>query len=176
MWWTLAAASIASATALLVAFVAYPYQKKKDRNLKEHSEKLAAYQRFVTSITAHHSLLASSLYEGEDAGILDAYPKVVASSYEVIFYGPPYVISACQQYLKSLLEYQNFVLGKLGSKKHASASVGHPEGRDAFKPSQKARRAAILSIRKDITNETEQAAQEAINAFFTMTPVEEKPQ
>jgi hypothetical protein len=174
MWWTLAAATVASATALLVAFVAYPYQKKKDRKLKEHSEKLAAYQRFVIAITAHHSLLASSLYEEEDAGIVAAYPSVVAASYEVIFYGPPDVISACQKYLQTLLEYQNYVLGKLGSEKHASASKKHPEGRDAFVPSQKARRAAVLAIRKDIAGETDEAALKAINAFFTMTPVEEE--
>ncbi|WP_418095135.1 hypothetical protein [Sulfitobacter sp. SBS6] len=174
MWWTLAAALVAAGTALLIAFVAYPYQKKKDRKLKEHSEKLAAYQRFVFAVTSHHSLLASSLYEEEDRGIIAAYPNVVAASYEVIFYGPPGVISACQKYLETLLEYQNYVLGALGSEKHARASKEHPKGREAFIPSQRARRLAILAIRKDITDETEEAAQVAINAFFTMTPVEEE--
>lgn len=176
MWWTLAAASMASATALLVAFVAYPYQKRKDRKLKEHSEKLAAYQRFVFAITAHQTLLASSLYEKRDGGILVEHPRVVAASYEVIFYGPTAVISACQKYLQALLEYQNYVLGQLGSEKHKSASAGHPTGKHAFVPAQKARRDAILAIRKDITDESEMAAIEAVNAFFTMTPTEEKPQ
>jgi hypothetical protein len=169
-----APAFIAGVTALLIAFVAYPWQKQKDRKLKEHSEKLAAYQRFVRSLTEHHSLIANSIYLGEDGGISDAYPSVVAASYELIFYAPPDVIAACQQYLEKLLSYQTFALGHLGSERHQISSKDHPTGREAFVPSQMARRAAILTIRKDIANEAEAVSEKAIRAFFTMTPDEEK--
>ena len=50
MWWTLAAATVASATALLVAFVAYPYQKTKDRELQIEAEKRKVVAQLVSAM------------------------------------------------------------------------------------------------------------------------------
>ena len=50
MWWTLCAAAIASSTALLVAFGAYPWQKRKDRELQLQAEMRGAFIAFERAV------------------------------------------------------------------------------------------------------------------------------
>jgi len=49
MWWTLAAATVASCTALLIAFLAYPWQKRLDRKAEFAIEQRAALREFLES-------------------------------------------------------------------------------------------------------------------------------
>ncbi|AQS49303.1 hypothetical protein BMG03_17020 [Thioclava nitratireducens] len=177
-----AAAGIVAATAaLIIAFVAYPWQKARDRELKQHSEKLAAYQRFVSEITKHHSLVATTWYnDGNKAvqndeawkPIIAAYPGVVSSSYDLIFYAPADVIEACQEYLEAVLAYEVMVLGPLGLEKQERSAKKYTGDLGTFKAAQRARRRAILAIRKDISDEAPEVSEEAINAFFVLTPAE----
>ncbi|WP_421906406.1 hypothetical protein [Mameliella sp.] len=51
--WTLAGAVLASATALVIAFGAYLWQKRKDRELKLGEERREAYRRFVKAVWQH---------------------------------------------------------------------------------------------------------------------------
>ena len=50
MTWPLVAALIGSATALLIAFVAYPWQKAKDRELQIGQEARNAAQEFLKAV------------------------------------------------------------------------------------------------------------------------------
>ena len=47
MWWTFATAAIASLTALLIAFVAYPWQRSLDRRAKFDLEQREALRKFL---------------------------------------------------------------------------------------------------------------------------------
>ncbi|WP_417606564.1 hypothetical protein [Primorskyibacter flagellatus] len=54
---------IGSITALLVAFVAYPWQKKRDRELKLGEERRSSYRRFIEKCTSARDLIASARSE-----------------------------------------------------------------------------------------------------------------
>ena len=49
MWWTLAAATIGSLTALLIALLVYPRQKKIDRLFDLHAERRVVYRDFAAA-------------------------------------------------------------------------------------------------------------------------------
>lgn len=51
MWWTLAAALVGSATALIIATIIYPWQKKLDRDNVVLHERRTAYRNFIRAST-----------------------------------------------------------------------------------------------------------------------------
>lgn len=80
MVWAIVASLIASATALFIAFKAYPYQKAKDRHFKLGEERRQAYRRFVEAVLTQRDVLIKSKSE------LDQYERVNISIFgEVSF-------------------------------------------------------------------------------------------
>jgi hypothetical protein len=63
MWWTLAAATIGSVTALLIAFVAYPWQKAKDRQLEILKLKTSAYHDYLSALCDDIGYHADQAYD-----------------------------------------------------------------------------------------------------------------
>lgn len=170
MWHYIISASIASLTALVIAFVAYPWQKKKDRDLKIHSEKLAAYQHFIRELTEFHIMTATKNFvKGDTDALTSRYPQAMAASYALIFYAPKDVIVKSQLYVDALFDLFSFSLQRL--RKEEILDDSHlARMEELFDATSKARRAAVLAIRKDVNDELESASEEAINAFFINTP------
>ena len=154
---------IAAITALLIAFVAYPWQKSRDRALKINEEKRAAYQRFLRATTEHQMRLSASLRHKHDYGIGDSTPKAIAMSYELVTYAPKDVIEICQRYVATLYVFEEQVWALL------RGEVAEVDYEAAYKASRLARRNAVLAIRKDVTGETDAASEAAISAFFGET-------
>lgn len=151
---------IAAITALLIAFVAYPWQKSRDRTLKINEEKRAAYQRFLRATTEHQMRLSASLRHKHDYGIGESTPKAIAMSYELVTYAPKDVIEICQRYVATLYVFEEQVWSLL------RGEVESVDYEEAYKASRLARRNAVLAIRKDVTGETDAGAEAAIAAFF----------
>ena len=151
---------IATATALLIAFVAYPWQKTRDRHLKMNEEKRAAYQRFLRALTEHQMRLAACIKHRKDFGIGELGPEAIAMSYELVTYAPKSVIEVCQVYVSTLyvLEEQvwSYIRGEVESLDYETV----------YRPSRIARRNVVHVIRKDIGQEADEEAAEAVAAFF----------
>lgn len=52
MWWTFAAACVASVTAIVIAFIAYPWQRSRDRQLEIQKEKRALYKEVLAELSS----------------------------------------------------------------------------------------------------------------------------
>ena len=60
MWWTLAAASVGSITALMIAVVIYPRQKELDRKLKVDEEKRRAIADLILAVESYMAKVKGS--------------------------------------------------------------------------------------------------------------------
>lgn len=171
---TIVAALIAAVTALIIAFFAYPWQKRKDRELKIHNEKLIAYRKFVSAVTEHHLLLGiSSSGNITHETILAVSPQFLAAGYELLLYAPKEVAIECQKYHAAVLDYHFHTLANLGLESYERVRKAHATRVDAAKTAQRVRRSAILAIRADVMEESSAASTEVINAYFVATPIEE---
>lgn len=150
-------------TALVIAFVAYPWQKNRDRSYALREEKRASYQRFLRAVTEHQLRLANSFKHRHDYGIGDSTAKAMAVSYELVVYAPPSVIDTCETYLSALFELEDHVMAVL----NGTAEPGDYGA--VYMPSRVARRDAVLAIRADIADETFEASERAVAAFFGET-------
>lgn len=91
MWWTLAAASVGSLTAILIAFVAYPWQRRRDRMLQIQTEKREAYSEFLSDFSKLEPLIW-----GWDSP-QEAFRLTLKSSFSKLYlYAPTQVIDACE--------------------------------------------------------------------------------
>lgn len=61
MWWSLAAAALGSFTALVIAFVAYPWQKSKDRKNETLKEQRKAVAELVSPIEECAGMISDSV-------------------------------------------------------------------------------------------------------------------
>ncbi len=103
MWWTLLSAGLGAATALLIAFVAYPYQKNKDRNLELQREKRSLYQRLLSDLSSMDDMTWG--YEP----IPDGYgSKLREVALRLHLYAPEEVIDAVHIELDARLDLMTF--------------------------------------------------------------------
>jgi hypothetical protein len=105
MWWTLAATIIASATALLIAFVAYPWQKAKDRELQIQSEKRSAYADYLWALKR----LELAITTGDDeSAVPNAIDEARRHFHNMILYAPVEIIRQAREItaLLQLLEHE----------------------------------------------------------------------
>ena len=79
MWWTLAAATIASVTALLIAFVAYPWQRALDRKNEVLRERRAAYADFIEQYTRARIAVVEAKHDFEDDRVIAAHQDLLVS-------------------------------------------------------------------------------------------------
>ena len=117
VWQVFAALIIAGAT-LLVAFVAYPRQKKADRLLKEAEEKRQSYIRFFDSAEkfsvrlnfAYHKG-TSKLPEWQDFSCLDSAKD------ELGFRASKEALGACAEFVSCLEAYREAIIKKWNNNK-----------------------------------------------------------
>jgi DNA-binding phage protein len=77
MWWTLAASALASSTALVIAFVAYPWQKRKDRELKLSEERREACRQFIALVISEKDHLFELDRSADDQTPEDIWTSVL---------------------------------------------------------------------------------------------------
>jgi hypothetical protein len=107
MWWSLAAALVASVTALVVAFVAYPLQKRHDRHLQLQMEKRKAYQDFFSATSEYFSALFIALYRRDGAAeVLAAgsrhFAEMNRQKVNLAYYARQDVLEQCYRYVDCL--------------------------------------------------------------------------
>ena len=170
MWWTLAAASIGSCSALLIAFVAYPWQKRKDRQQQLLHEKRDAYRRFSEEANGYFARIALGAKIHDLGQQQEHYLRVVAVSSDLIIYAPKEVIESCQRYSQTLFEFSDVVgfdRGLVGYTKKKSIL----DRKSLYKEVKQMRRAAMIAIRKDLADKKNGEATDAVSAYFVLTPM-----
>lgn len=94
MWWTIIASAIGSITALAIAFGAYPWQKRKDRQLQISLEQRKAYTDILRSIHRFRNLVDDLKFDSPEtlgAGINELFEASADLEEEV------FVISAISE-------------------------------------------------------------------------------
>ncbi|MCK8464519.1 hypothetical protein MUY35_11715 [Aliiroseovarius sp. S1339] len=92
----LIAATIGSGTALFIAFVAYPIQKRRDRRLLVETERRHAYRRFVTEAVGYSRIRTDSGSELEET-----IRGLASAAHELALYAPPEVMRLAKNYIYS---------------------------------------------------------------------------
>lgn len=154
MWWTLAAALVASLTALAIAFLAYPYQKKLDRDLQLKLETRRVYEGFFSAANAYLSALMSAHYRRDPkAPVLQSFDAIYLDLLRhqegMAFYGSKAVVEQCFRYADCLHIYRSHIrkeldLGGLSREARQVESINQ-----AFLFCQEARRLALAKARSD---------------------------
>lgn len=112
MWWTIITGAMASATALLIAFGAYRWQKQQDRRLQLQLEKRKAYDEFLSAASDYFTALIMAR-NARDSGA-----EVLRSANAFHFdmekrktslacYGTPQVLEQCYRYADCLDIYRS---------------------------------------------------------------------
>jgi hypothetical protein len=106
MWWNLAAAGMGSLTALAIAFIAYPWQKNRDRSLAVQTEKRAIYAEFIRTFSSlsKESWRSMPTPHYYDHKIRDMFPVLH-------LYAPLNVIEACYQAFEAREPVVKFLSG-----------------------------------------------------------------
>ena len=132
-------ALLASATALVIAFRAYPWQKQLDRGFELDIEKRRAYAAFFESLI--------DVFREAENGNSDAYQEALIENRKcfnsLVFYAPSKVVYACRQVLEKVMEYRE-------------VSEESPGGdKEAFDEALKLELSAIKVAREDIAPDDE---------------------
>jgi hypothetical protein len=173
MWWTLVAATVGSLTALTIAFLAYPWQKAKDRHQLLKSEKREAYRRFSEEANGYFARCALGIKIEEGPELQEHYIRVVAVSSDLIVYAPKEVIEACQKYSQRLFEFSDFMGSVRKLPGYEVQDFTQEDKLKLYSEVKRARRRAMVSIRIDLNENDEAEANEAVNAFFVLTSDDE---
>ncbi|WP_170332523.1 hypothetical protein [Ruegeria arenilitoris] len=96
-------ALLASATALIIAFRAYPWQKQLDRSFELDVEKRRAYAAFFASLID----LFGKAHAGDSRAFVDALVVSRKCFNSLVFYAPEEVVSACRDVIDKILEYRD---------------------------------------------------------------------
>ena len=161
------AALIASSTAVLFAFFAYAWQKRKDRAHQLAQEKREAYRRFLEESTSFFTRVALATKVEDSSTLQEHYLRVVAVSADLIIYAPTEVIGSCQKYAEKLFEYSE----RLGRARRLPGydTEGEMDHRSIYPEVKRLRKQAFLSIRRDLTGVNQRKSEKAVDAFFIKT-------
>jgi len=161
------AALIASATAIIIAFFAYAWQKRKDRAHLLAQEKREAYRRFLEESTSYFGRVALATKVEDSSTLQEHYLRVVAVSADLIIYAPVEVIEKCQKYAEKLFEYSD----RLGRARKLPGydADGEADHSSIYPDVKRLRREAFLSIRQDLTGASRRISEKAVDAFFVKT-------
>ena len=170
--WSFYAAAVTALTALAIAFIAYPWQKRKDRQQQVLSEKRETYRRFIQEANSFFGRAALGSKLSAPDMLQEHYLRVIAQSSDLIVYAPKEVIEACQKYTQVLFEYTE----SIGNERSYPGYSSSPKrtSKQIYPQVKLLRRAAMLSIRRDLDESTTGSPDEAINAFFVLTPSEKE--
>ncbi|WP_372572720.1 hypothetical protein [Ruegeria jejuensis] len=172
MWWTFAAACLASMTALAIAFGAYPWQKSADRKQQLLHERREGYRRFLEEANSLLARVVVRQPSPSDKEEFEHYLRVVAVSSNLTLYAPKDVIEACQKYSQELFAYMRTV-DQLKDK-YSKNWWSKPESIEATNRVRALRRKATISIRRDLEETGGGEIEAAVDAFFILTPVVEQ--
>lgn len=167
MWWTLVASLVASATAVGVALVVYPYQKDLDRKQQHKNEKRAAYRQFAQQANSFFGRAALANKSSDVDAHTEHYLRVIAASAELVIYAPKEVIVACQEYAMVVFEYSELlgaILKREGYKKREGV-----DRKELYQRAKRKRKAAMIALRGDLEDDGLGDPVEAMNAFFVLT-------
>lgn len=172
MWWTFAASLVASATALVVAFKAYPFQKAKDRELKISEEKRAAYQRFFDAAEAFFAKLRAAAFDPTAKLPDEEFGRLEAAKAELAFRAGRSGVDACAIFAQHLKDYRTNVKLSKASTTTAETKVARDK---AYRNANAARINALLAARKDAGIEThDSASEDSVRKLFMMKASEEQ--
>lgn len=97
-------AIVGGAAALIIAFVAYPWQKSRDRELKIAEEKRSAYREFFSAAEEFNSLYSSSPGGEVDDAVRKAQSRLGASRAGLALLANPSGLKECGDLYAALLE------------------------------------------------------------------------
>ncbi|WP_170526120.1 hypothetical protein [Ruegeria arenilitoris] len=176
----MAATAIIGVTgALIVAFVAYPWQKNRDRTLQKENERREIYRRFLQAANGHYAVLTLAHQSKNSEGIKDSYLSLVTGAADLAAYAPANeendVLKACQRYHQRLLEYGTVVEAVCGDERAKKFIEKNPDRypKNLSSLVKKERRRAFVSIRMDL-GETKSEAEHAATVYFVATPREDE--
>lgn len=153
-------------TGLVIAFVAYPWQKRKDREMKIAEEKRIAYQRFFETSEMFFAKLRAAAFDKEAELPDDEFGRLEVAKAELAFRGANAAVDACADFSQCLKDYRRCV--KLCRGK--DASIATERARDiVYRKANEARLVAILAARADAgTYGTESASEPTVRKLFMM--------
>lgn len=172
-------AAIAASTALLIAFVAYPWQKRKDRELQKESERREVYRLFWEATNEHFTNVHRALTRKDLTGLNVSHSHVVAKSAGIVIYASSTKsnnsLEACRRFYQRLLEYETQVKAACGDEFSKKYVERHKERypKDLYSQLKQERKKALISIRRDL-GESEDTAKKAADTYFVLTPREEE--
>jgi hypothetical protein len=167
MWWTFAAASIASCTALFIALYAYPLQKDEDRKLQLHSEKRAVYTAVLSSFNSWFAALARNQQDSAKERYFDFVGEVM----RLQLYGNRAVLYKARALIDIAKKYRDM---RLSQNKADDVSAEMRRQRSELFVQVKAERTAfIATCRSDLMIEDFSTSKEIIGAF---APIEDENQ
>lgn len=170
----LAPAFITAGAALLIAFGAYPWQKKRDRDLKIAEEKRLAYQHFFEAAETFFARLRTAAFN-ERASLPDnEFGRLEAAKAELAFRCGEDAVAACADFAQHLKDYRKYV--KLCRQAKGGPSQATLASRnEAYHKANAARVSAILMARSDAgTIGANSASEETVRKLFMMATNEDK--
>ncbi len=171
-------AIIASVTALLIAFVAYPIQKNRDRKLQKEQERRSIYRDFWEATNRHFSMVHVASIKKEIDELSESHMDLVSKASGIVLYAEAdednNVLELCRKYYQILLEYETDVKAKCGHQKSKSFVDANPDRYtgNIFEKVKIERRKALLALRKDL-GDSQRKADFAADSYFIYTPREE---
>ncbi|WP_210529399.1 hypothetical protein [Rubellimicrobium arenae] len=173
MWWTLAAALVASATTLLVAFLAYRYQKEQDRRLQLQSERRKVYDGFFAATTDYYLALRIALRDSDHAAeVLENGSRyhfaLLRSQESLAYYGEKPVIDQCFRYVACLDILRSHIRAKMGLGQLSVPARQAESLREAFTFCRDARIRSLAEARADAFGIPLQTARTQLAGIFPL--------
>jgi len=149
-------AAIASMTALLIAFVAYPWQKRRDRGVQIHAERRQAFSAFFAAMD---NLSASIIFDDD----LVAHRKAILDGRkalnELMLSGDDEAVKACLIAVNAIMDWR--------SKKNSGVEANRSDEFAACTFARKAREQALTAARVSLFGPTSQEIQILLSAAYS---------
>lgn len=158
-------AAMASGTALWIAYYVYPFQKRKDRELKLQEEKAAVYRSFFDAANNYYEGLKKGWREKNLDGFDASYPDLVKAQEALMLYAPDKIILDCKAYTNALYEYRTHVRVDEGLQSLPVGLDSSSRGR-AYYLAEERRNNALVSVRVDLWGCSEQDARRAVLGLY----------
>ena len=154
MWWTIITGAMASATALLIAFGAYRWQKQQDRRLQVQLEKRKAYNEFLSAASDYFTalIMARNARDGGAEVLRSAntfHFSMEKHKSSLACYGTPEVLEQCYRYADCLDIYRSHLNKELNDRRLSRLAAGVESLSEAHAFLHDARMRAIVLARSD---------------------------